>query len=66
MHQTILGWTVLAFGCLLMLRVLFRRNDSLSKTFGTLSIGVFATLTGLWLVRMVDLPGAVADVFARL
>ena len=59
MQQTLLGWTVLIFGCGLMVRVLFRRNDSFGQAMGFLSVGFGAALTGLWLVRLVNLPAAI-------
>jgi hypothetical protein len=66
MQQLLLGWTVLIFGCGLMVRVLFRHNDSFAQAFGFMSVGVGAALLGLWLVRLLDLPQAVVRVFASI
>jgi hypothetical protein len=66
MQQTLLGWTLVTLGCGLMLRVLCRRNDSLGQAVAFLSVGAGAALTGLWLVHVVDLPGAITHVFARI
>ncbi|MHC5211964.1 MAG: hypothetical protein ACYTG2_14685 [Planctomycetota bacterium] len=66
MQQTLLGWTVLTFGCLLMLRVLFMRNRTFSHAAGFLSVGIAATITGLWLLHYLNLPHTIERVFASL